>query len=150
MDLQEAADRIEIQAQLTNYAAGIDTEDWDLYRSVFTEDAYIDYSQSAPIEGPVAEVAAALAVGYATIPWTQHYISNVRCIFDGDACKVWAMFHNPMKLPFMEDMSTLYGYYEHDFVKTPDGWKSRRLVEHPKWGVNMPTEADVPADRAGA
>lgn len=146
MDLQEAADRLEIQQQLFNYATGIDTEQWDLYRSVFTEDAVIDYTQSAPIKGNVNEVADQLAVGYATIPWTQHYITNISCTFTGDSCKVWAMFQNPMKLPFMDDMSRLYGYYEHDFVRTSDGWKSKRLVEHPKWGVNMPAAGDVPAE----
>lgn len=137
MDPQEAVDRLEIQAQLTNYAWGIDTEDWDVYRGVFTEDAFIDYTQSSPISGSVAEVSGALAQGYARIPWTQHYITNVRCEFDADRCKVWAMFQNPMQLTPDAEFTILYGWYEHDFVRTPQGWRSRHLVEHPKWGVNM-------------
>lgn len=150
MDLQEAADRLEIQAQLHNYAWGIDAEDWDVYRSVFTDDALIDYNQSAPISGTVAEVSAALAQGYARITWSQHYITNVRCEFDGDTCKVWAMFQNPMQLRPDSEFAILYGWYEHDFVRTPQGWRSRHLVEHPKWGVNMAGDGrSASADRSG-
>ena len=156
MDQQEAADRLEIQSQLHNYAWGIDAEDWDVYRAVFTDDAVIDYTESAPIRGSVGEVSATLAEAYAAITWTQHYITNVRCVFDGDHCKVWAMFQNPMQLTPDSTLAILYGWYEHDFVRTPQGWRSRRLVEHPKWGVNMAgdgrsasaTKSDLP--RAGA
>lgn len=137
MDPQEAADRMEIWAQLHNYAWGIDAEDWDVYRSVFTDDAFIDYTQSSPISGSVAEVSSVLAQSYARISWTQHYITNVRCEFDGDRCKVWAMFQNPMQLRPESEFAVLCGWYEHDFVRTAEGWKSSRLVEHPKWGVNM-------------
>lgn len=157
MGQQEAADRAEIQAQLHNYAWGIDVEDWDVYRSVFTDDAVIDYSLSAPIKGSVAEVSATLANAYANIPWTQHYITNIRCEFDGDSCKVWAMFQNPMQLTPESALAILYGWYEHDFVRTPDGWKSRHLVEHPKWGINMAgdgasasaSKSDLPIAGAG-
>ncbi len=150
MHPQEATDRLEIQAQLHNYAWGIDAEDWDVYRAVFTDDAVIDYTQSAPIVGPVSEVSAVLAQAYAGIAWTQHYITNVRCEFDGDDCKVWAMFQNPMQLTPESELAILYGWYEHDFVRTPEGWRSRRLVEHPKWGINMGGDgASAPASAQG-
>lgn len=137
MDPQEVADRLEIQAQLHNYAWGIDAEDWEVYRAVFTDDAVIDYTESAPIIGSVAEVSAILARSYAAIPWTQHYITNIRYEFDGDRCKVWAMFQNPMQLAPESEFTILYGWYEHDFVRTPFGWRSSHLIEHPKWGINM-------------
>ncbi|WP_396911719.1 nuclear transport factor 2 family protein, partial [Mycolicibacterium sp.] len=34
----------EISALLYRYARAVDSKDWELYRSVFTEDAVIDYS----------------------------------------------------------------------------------------------------------
>ena len=34
--------------------------------------------------------------------------------------------------------SSTGGYYRHDFVRTPDGWKSEHLVEEPVWFLNRP------------
>lgn len=49
MDVQAVADKLEIDEQLARYARGVDTHDWDLWKSVFTEDAVVDYSQSGVI-----------------------------------------------------------------------------------------------------
>ncbi len=78
MDLQSVADKIEIHELLARYARGVDTHDWELWRSVFTDDAVVD--------GP----------------------------------------------------SATGGHYEHELVRTPAGWKSAHLVEHPMWFVNPP------------
>jgi len=44
MDSRRISDELEIAALLTRYARAVDSRDWDLYRSVFTDDAHIDYS----------------------------------------------------------------------------------------------------------
>ena len=44
MDPQVVSDELAIAALLNRYARAVDTKDWDLYRSVFTDDAHIDYS----------------------------------------------------------------------------------------------------------
>ena len=44
MDSQRVSDELEIAALLSAYARAVDTKDWQLYRSVFTDDAHIDYS----------------------------------------------------------------------------------------------------------
>ena len=36
---------------LYRYARAVDTKDWDLYRSVFTDDAHIDYSSAGAVVG---------------------------------------------------------------------------------------------------
>lgn len=53
MDLQRIGDELEITALLNRYARAVDTKDWDLYRSVFTEDAHIDYSSAGATQVPV-------------------------------------------------------------------------------------------------
>ena len=60
MDLQSVADKIEIHELLARYARGVDTHDWELWKSVFTEDAVIDYSLSGAAKGGRDEVAAFL------------------------------------------------------------------------------------------
>ena len=136
--MQEMSDKIEITELLTRYASSVDTRDWERLKSVFTPEAELDYSS---VQGPVAsrdEVVAWLGSGLDTVPWTQHLISNVEIELDGDRAKVRAMFYNPMLLPGMSDCSFCGGYYNHELVRTPEGWKSRRLVEENVWFVNRP------------
>ncbi len=140
MDLQAAADKLEIHELLARYARGVDTKDWALYRSVFTPDATIDYSSAGAIAGTRDEVAAWLEAGFVHIPMTQHFISNIEVDLDGDRASARAMFYNPMQLPGMTDLSYCGGYYHHDLVRTVDGWKSRRLVEQNLWFVGRPGE----------
>ena len=60
MDLQRISDELEITALLNRYARAVDTKDWDLYRSVFTDDAHIDYSSAGAIAGTREQVAEVL------------------------------------------------------------------------------------------
>ena len=64
MDLQELSDRIEIQAALTRYATGVDSRDWELWQTVFTSDADVDYTSSLPLRGTRTERRAVL-IGHA-------------------------------------------------------------------------------------
>jgi hypothetical protein len=45
----------------------------------------------------------------------------------------------------MNGLSYYHGYYEHEFVRTVEGWKSRRLVEVPRWTVNAPSAEQRPS-----
>ena len=47
MDSRQVSDEVEIAALLNAYARAVDTKDWELYRSVFTDDAHIDYSAAS-------------------------------------------------------------------------------------------------------
>jgi len=145
MDLQAVADKLEIQELLARYARAVDTKDWALYRSVFTPDATIDYTSAGAVAGTRDEVAAWLEDGFAHIPMTQHFISNVEVDLDGDQARVRAMFYNPMQLPGMSDLSYCGGNYGHDLIRTADGWKSRRLVEENLWFVGRPDETTSPS-----
>lgn len=138
MDLQAVADKLEIQEQLARYARGVDTGDWALWKSVFTADAIVDYSQSGVACGVRDDVAAFLAEAFTAIPWATHHITNVEIDLDGDRARVRAMFFNPMQLPGMEGTSSTGGYYHHDFVRTSEAWKSTHLVEEPVWFINPP------------
>ena len=132
------ADKIEIQELLARYARGVDTKDWELWKTVFTPDAHLDYSSAGIPAASRDEIAAVFEKAMAAIPMTQHYISNVEIDLDGDNAKVLAMFYNPMHLPGMAEQSYCGGYYHHDMVRTSEGWKSERLVEENLWFVNRP------------
>ncbi|MEX5713402.1 nuclear transport factor 2 family protein [Parafrankia sp. FMc6] len=136
MDIQELSDKIEITELLARYARGVDARDWDLWKTVFTPEAIIDYSSAGAVVGSRDEVASWLEKGLAAVPMTQHFISNVEIVLNRDRAKVRAMFYNPMHLPGMDQPSFCGGYYHHDMVRTEVGWRSERLVEENQWFVN--------------
>ena len=138
MDAQAVQDKLEIHELLARYARGVDTKDWELWKSVFTPDALVDYSSAGAPVGPPDEIAAWLEQGLQVVPMTQHFISNIEVDVQGDTAKVRAMFYNPMQLPGMSEMSFCGGYYHHEMVRTDEGWKSERLVEENVWFVNGP------------
>jgi 3-phenylpropionate/cinnamic acid dioxygenase small subunit len=136
MDLQAVSDKLEIAELLARYARAVDTKDWDLWRSVFTPEAQVDYSSAGAAAGTRDEVAQWLEQALSAVPMTQHFISNVEIDLDGDRATVRAMFYNPMQLPGMADLSYCGGYYHHDVVRTAEGWKSESLVEENMWFAN--------------
>ena len=138
MDTQAVQDKLEIHELLARYARGVDTKDWDLWKSVFTPDALVDYSSAGAPVGSPEDVAAWLERGLKVVPMTQHFISNIEVDLGGDKAKVRAMFYNPMQLPGMAELSFCGGYYHHEMVRTAEGWKSERLVEENVWFVNGP------------
>ncbi len=69
---------------------------------------------------------------------SMHYITNIESQIEGDTATLRAMFYNPMQLPGMPDLSYCGGYYHHELVRTPDGWRSRNLYEENVWFVNRP------------
>lgn len=136
------SDHIEIAALLYRYARAVDTKDWELYRSVFTDDAQIDYSSAGAVVGTRDEVVDWFAANFGVIAWSMHYITNIEADIqtgpDGDTATVRAMFYNPMQLPGVAEPSFCGGYYHHELTRTADGWRSRRLREENVWFTNPP------------
>jgi hypothetical protein len=141
VDFQAVSDKLQIQELLFRYARGVDTKDWALLAAVFTPEAVLDYTSVGGPEGSRDEVVAWLERSLAPVPVTQHFITNIEIELDGDRADVRAMFYNPMQLPGMPEMTVCGGHYLHEVVRTPDGWKSERLVEMSEWFVNRPTGA---------
>ena len=135
--IRDLADRLAIGDLLTRYATAVDRRDWDLYRTVFTSDAEIDYTSAGGIAGTVDEVVEFLDSALSGFEMTQHLVSNVDTSVEDDTARVTAMFNNPMRLP---DGDTWFtgGWYHHDLVRTADGWRSRKLREESAWFDRVP------------
>lgn len=139
VDLQEIADRLEIAELLARYARGLDTRDWDLWRSVFEESAYIDYRSAGGIDGQRNDIGNWLEQTFTIFPMSQHAITNIECDIDGDGAQVRAMFHNPMQFPGHDDPSFCGGTYRHRMIRTAAGWRSVELIEQSSWTSNWPS-----------
>jgi len=136
MNRIESQDTVNIQQLLARYARAVDTKDWRLYRSVFTDDAVIDYASAGGTTGHLDQVVEWLRTTFATIAWSMHYITNIEVELDRDpfdSAQVRAAFYNPMGFPGLAGPSYFGGYYHHNLVRTPDGWRSRSLREETIW-----------------
>jgi len=140
LDLQQISDRVEIDDLLTRYTRAIDTGEWDRLDSVFTSDAFIDYTSTGGIAGEYPTVKAWLAEMLPMFPRRHHLIAQREVSVDGDVAAVTAYFFNPMVLPQEDGTERLWefgGYYRHKLVRTPQGWRSRELVEELVWKRGM-------------
>jgi hypothetical protein len=140
VDLDAISDRLEIEALLTRYTRAIDTGDWDRLDEVFTPDAEIDYTATGGIKAPYAKVKPWLAEMLPIFPRRMHTLGQIDSQVSGDTATVAAYFHNPMGMPQDEGPDHLVefgGIYHHDLVRTPEGWRSRRLFEELVWKRGM-------------
>ena len=137
MDLNDLIDRAEIADALTRYTLAVDTGDWNALDTVFAPDATIDYSESGGTVGAFPEVKAWLAEMLPAFSAKRlHTIGQISYELAGDDAKVTAYFDNPMVISDGsggERVVEVGGLYHHEFVRTHDGWRSRRLHEEVTW-----------------
>ncbi len=138
MDSRQISDELEIVALLNRYARAVDTKDWELYRSVFTDDAHIDYSADVFVGSLDRAIEFFTGLFSELVTMSMHHITNVESIIDGDTAQVRAMFYNPTQFKDVAGTATFGGYYHHDLVRTPHGWRSRHLREEMTWTANSP------------
>ncbi len=132
LSIEEISDRIQINDLLVRYTVAIDTKDWNLLDTCFTEDARCDYTASGGIAGPYPEVREWLAKALAPFSMTQHLIGNTVLELDGDSATARTMVHNPMGIPKEGSGLTLFvvgAYYNDKLVHTEDGWRIAERVE---------------------
>jgi len=136
--IQGLSDRVETQDVFTRYCSAIDSRQFDLLDTVFTHDAFVDYTSAGGISGNRAEVKAWLQRAVGQFALTQHYVTNFDIRVDGDKATSRCMFYNPMGLsrPKGEDgMDVLFfgGYYNDKLVRTPEGWRISERIEESTW-----------------
>jgi uncharacterized protein (TIGR02246 family) len=68
-------DRLDIGDLLVRYATGIDRRDWDLFRTLFTEDCVSDYGDIGTWHG-VEEITSFMEQAHSGAGHTQHRITN--------------------------------------------------------------------------
>jgi SnoaL-like domain len=131
-------DRAEIHDALMTYATGIDSRDWTLYRSLFTEEIDIDFSSWSGDPGGTMKaddwVAGVKAV-ISGFDGTQHLLANEVITLNGDEAVVvpYMQAHHYLNLDGEHHLQSIGGYYRHLMVRTIDGWKSRSCTLTITW-----------------
>lgn len=132
-DLQSVRDELDIQRLKFDYAWACDNGDWALLRSVFTDDAHLDYSSARGPAGDRNEVVAWIEQSLSRLSWIHHVVSNFHVDLDGDMAQVRSMFHCTAQLPGVERPIVTGGYYHEVYVRTGGGWRIQRLFEDNRW-----------------
>ena len=104
-------------------------------------DAAIDYTESGGIAATYPEVKPWLAEMLpAFFPKRMHTIGQLDIQVTGDEATCTAYFDNPMPMADGqggEKIVEIGGLYHHEMVRTPDGWRSRKLHEEVVWRRGM-------------
>lgn len=148
-------DRAQITELMARFATGIDSCDWTMYRSVFTEEIDLDYSSWRPDSIGRWRADDWVARGKRLFPGltaTRHALTNLLLEENGDAVRVRA---NVCADHVLVDghhthVFTLNGYYDDRCVPTDAGWKiaGKRLVA--QWTVGDRSVLVAAAERVAA
>jgi hypothetical protein len=117
----------------------VDLGDWDLFDTVFTPDATIDFSASGGAKGDRETIKRWLAEVLVAWPGRQHLIGAVTVALDGDEATVRASFADtlaPAQSMIASDTKGFVrggGWYNHRLTRTAAGWRSRELVQEQAW-----------------
>jgi 3-phenylpropionate/cinnamic acid dioxygenase small subunit len=140
-------DRIGMDDLLTRYASAIDSRNWELLDTVFTDDAHLDYRSAGGIEGSYPEVRAWLADVLPLFDVTQHLVVNREFERTGNGVDARSRFLNVNRLQVEGKpwLFTVGGEYRDRMVNTLDGWRITVRTEYTLWWDNpMPGLPEVP------
>ena len=125
-------DDLDVQRALHDYAWACDDGEWALLRTVFTDDAELDYTSTGGPVGGRDEVCALLEASLSGVAMIQHVVTNFQVDVDGDAAAGRAMFLCIFRLPGMDGVMQTGGYYRLEFRRVGT-WKIHRLCEDNRW-----------------
>ena len=132
------SDELDVQRVLYDYAWACDNGDWNLLRSVFSEDARLDYSSTGGPAGGRDAVVGWLEESLSQVQMIQHVVSNFQIDVDGDRAAGRAMFMTSVRIAGMEDVLFTGGYYHLALTRGAEGWRIERLVEDNRWMSGRP------------
>jgi uncharacterized protein (TIGR02246 family) len=118
----ERDDRQEIADVLLRYATGIDRRDWELFRTVFTDDCQLDYGEIGAWRG-VDAVTEFMQQVHAAAGHTLHWLTNQVIRVDGDRAQARTYVDALIMVGDNTSGVNGIGYYDDDLVLTDAGWR---------------------------
>jgi SnoaL-like domain len=157
--VRNLADRAEITDLIGKYCYGMDSRNWKLYRSIYTDEIEVDFVQYNPatddrpawesrdgwndlFDPPLGIVKAddwvrGLKLMFDHLPQSQHIKTPISFDFsdDGNHCEVLSVMQGKHwgPTPTGEPIQAVIGYYQDKFVRTEDGWRMCSLKELVHW-----------------
>jgi 3-phenylpropionate/cinnamic acid dioxygenase small subunit len=123
------ADKEQIAEVLIRYATAIDSKNWPLLRSCWTDEIDVDYQQLGRFTSADA-LTDVMRQLHENMGPTYHRMSNFVIAVDGDRATVRSYVQAVLML--QPDDSTNWvdalGHYDDVFVRTADGWRISERV----------------------
>ena len=121
-------ERIDVVEVVYAYATGVDTKDWALYRSIFTDEVEFDFSSwdGRPAARMRAdEWVAGVRPLFMALDVTQHSMTNPRVAIEGEraTCVMYMQAAHFLQQAGGDPEFTIGGYYTDQLVRTTAGWK---------------------------
>jgi len=128
----------EITRRVYEYAYGIDTRDWELYRSIFTEDIRVDfesYNGNPPSVMRADDWVSNVQVLFTGLHATQHSMSNPLVDIDGDnaRCRMYMQAEHFFITDQGDNDYVLGGYYDDQLANTDTGWRIEAVTLNVLW-----------------
>jgi SnoaL-like domain len=131
----EVVDELAVCRTLYRFAAGIDTRDWTLYRSVFADEIDVDYSSyRAGSAGrmPADDWVQRAAGLFPGLDASQHCLYNPLVEITGDSARItmYVQAEHFLTNADGDNWFTLGGFYDDRLVRSDAGWTitAKKLV----------------------
>ena len=144
-------DREQIRETVYNYPVSIDTRDWKLFRSIFTDEIEIFLGVAARSNRPLQWVKAddftqTVTAVITSFSVTQHMLSDYHIEVKGDEasclCYMYARHFPPQDRP-AQAIWDLGGHYIYHLKREGDGWKIPKYKLIVTWETNRPTDLKI-------
>ncbi len=140
--VQALIERAAISEVVNAYATAVDTRDWELFGSIFTDKLFLDFRDfhASLYKQVTREELIGITRGIAAFDSTQHLSCNHRHTIDGDHATCTSYMHagHFLKRDGIDHACFLYGYYTYDLVRNRAGW----LIE--KYGLKITAQHGEP------
>ena len=131
-------DREEIADVVRRYAQGIDTRDFPLLRSCYTDEIEMDFSPTVEMDRThytVDEWVEMVGKFHSQFDGTEHILVPESIDVNGDAARCYAVMHASH---FKRDAKgsphhLISGCYDMTFTRTADGWKISQASQVVRW-----------------
>jgi 3-phenylpropionate/cinnamic acid dioxygenase small subunit len=123
--MSDREDRQDISDVLVRYGTGIDSRDWPLFRTVFTDDCELDYGEIGTWHG-VDAVVEFMEAAHDMAGHTLHRITNQAATIDGDRATARAYVDAVIMSQDNTSGVNAAGFYDDELVRTGSGWRISR------------------------
>jgi hypothetical protein len=149
--IRQLEDRALISEQVIKYAMGVDRRDWAMFAGCFTDPVHADFSAGGVPAETVArdELVARISFALNGFTATQHISPNHVIEFDDNdpdraVCYSYMFAQHLIKGSGNGEYYLLRGSYTNHMLRTADGWRIERIIQHRSWeygNKNAVTEA---------
>ena len=133
-------DRAQISEQVIRYAMGVDRRDWAMFADCFTDPVYADFSSGGipAATVPRGELVARVSTALNGFTVTQHISPNHVIEFDASdpdraICHSYMYAQHLLRGSDNGEFYLLRGSYTNHMLRTPQGWRIERIIQHRSW-----------------